>query len=270
MKTLWKLAASPFHSPSQEPLEFDHNIISPGPLNWAERTYLLDWLFKFSANTSPTTILKGDLRNVAGTAIDYTKVAAFVGTSTNYKLYNRLQIRYVPGPNGNFAGAPVVLQQATSIGTTASPLTLPPPLPAFFPGQKGPANSAAASVVHNNRVSSIVDGSPDKDGVEVFNTLTKFIGTTPVYWGDIGDKITFHSAGTLGYYTDPDFTPADYPSFYVYLNGRLDIRYYSRQAATPLAHFVKNPYPWGPGGGSDLAQAGLPPPAAPSPLYTAP
>ena len=76
----------------------------------------------------------------------------------------------------------------------------------------------------------INDGSPDSGAISAFNTLTgKALppGSSPVFWENIGTKITFSVANG----TAPGLVLQPYPTYYEYRNG---IRVSTRpQAASP-------------------------------------
>jgi len=88
----------------------------------------------------------------------------------------------------------------------------------------------------------INDGSPDSGAIRAFNTLTgKDLppGSSPVFWENIGTKITFSVANG----TAPGLVLQPYPTYYEYRNGtRVSTR---PQAASPLGNFAPNPYPFG-------------------------
>jgi hypothetical protein len=81
------------------------------------------------------------------------------------------------------------------------------------------------------RVASINDGSPDCDAVKAFNTLTGENVSNPVFWENIGTKITFWANGG----PSPQLVLQPYPTYYEFRNGRLVNTY--PQASTPRANF---------------------------------
>jgi hypothetical protein len=213
------------------------------PLNASERTYLIEWMFKYGASSDPRLAIPGnDFRDAGDLGTNENEVANFLDTETNYKLFNRLQIRYRVGTNG-FNGMPTVLRHSVATGDTVDPLGL---FPYIHNGQDGPAmtNSPFSGA---NRVSSIVDGSPDSLGIRAMNTLTAVGVANPVWWENIGNKMTFrHDGNAAGSFTMPDFAFANYPTHNIYVNGTFDRAI--AQWPTPFGHFVTNPYPFGPGG----------------------
>ena len=205
------------------------------PLTGVDRTYILNWLFKFAGNSNPSSgvIPGGDFRNAANTFQDESEVAAFYSLKTNYKLFNRLQIKYLDD------GAPQVIHQPTGIGDTVNPCGPWGPALAVYPGQSGPANGPPA-IVLSNRVTLINDGSPDAGAIRAFNTLMgNGVAGTPVFWENIGSSIKFYFSGA----TSPVITLQPYPTYYEYRNGRFFGS--TAQAAQPAGNFVPNPYPFG-------------------------
>jgi len=228
-------------------LDLSENFTTPNfiTLTPTDRSYVLNWLFKFGSNADPTTVIPGgDFRDSAGPFTDEGKVSAFIGTATNYKLYNRFQIKYRVSSGGGFNGAPTILHQETRIGTTKNPCGTVLGFLGTFGGQTGPNNGPppASPSGGGSRVSMINDGSPDSGAIRAFNTLTgKDLppGSSPVFWENIGTKITFSVANG----TAPGLVLQPYPTYYEYRNGtRVSTR---PQAASPLGNFAPNPYPFG-------------------------
>jgi hypothetical protein len=252
------------------------NFISLTPI---DRSYVLNWVFKFGSNADPTTVIPGgNFRDPASSGTDEGKVSGFIGTTTNYKLYNRFQIKYRVAAGGGFNGAPTILHQDTRIGTTKNPCGSVLGLLGTFDGQSGPNNGPPpASPAGGTRVTLINDGSPDSGAIRAFNTLTgKDLppGTTAVFWENIGTKISF----SVGNGTAPTVVLQPYPTYYEYRNGTLVST--RPQAPSPLGNFATNPYPFGtaiciglggitPGGRCGYA-TGAPEPSARVPPYTVP
>jgi hypothetical protein len=213
------------------------------PLTNRDRSYILHWLFKFAGNADPVTVIQGgDFRAPNGSSISSAEVAAFVGTPTNYKLFNRLQIKYLVNATGGFKGAPTILQATTSIGHTENPCGAVLGLAfGILPGQAGPNNGPPATV-GPTFVSIRNDGSPDAGAIRAFDTLEgKDLppGVTPVFWENIGSNVRFDAGGG----TAPTLTVQPYPTYYEFHNGMLVTTI--PQAASPLGDFVTNPYPFG-------------------------
>lgn len=211
-----------------------------------DRDYILKWMFKWGSNKNPATkIPGGDFRDAQNTRIDEDEVNNFRDTRTNYKLFNRLQIKYRPFGSG-FREPRVIKGFKTAIGTTENPchefvflgFTI---VPGLFPGQRGPADNKV--LIDLSRVASINDGSPDDGAVRAFNTLTgKDLpeGQTPVFWEDIGSQIKFKLDGS----TSPEVIVQPYPTYFIYKNGRFAPPAIP-QALTPLGNFQQDPYPFG-------------------------
>jgi Glucodextranase, domain B len=253
------------------------NFISLTPI---DRSYVLNWMFKFGSNVDPVTIIPGgDFRDPASAATDENKVSNFINTATNFKLYNRFQIKFRVGPGGTFQGGPTILHQDTRIGTTKNPCgSLVFGIIGTFAGQAGPNNGPPpATPAGNSRMSLINDGSPDSGAIRAFNTLTgKDLppGTTAVFWEDIGTRISF----SVGSGSMPTVVLQPYPTYYEFHNGTLVST--RPQAASPLGNFATNPYPFGtvsclglggitPGGRCGYA-TGAAEPSARVPTFTVP
>jgi hypothetical protein len=238
----------------------------PFALTALDLNYILLWLFTYGSNPNPTTVLstlgtgRGDFLDPLTNFTSAAQVAAYTGTVTNFKLLNRLQIKFLSNGTG-FTAAPTYLQQQVGVGTTINPcgaavvpplpvsafppiFTPPVTVPALFPGQIGPNNGPPAIRIvttanpNGIRVSQINDGSPDSGAIRAFDEISSAIAPTPVYWENIGSRITFTAGG-------PTATLAvqAYPTYDVYTNGLLTARI--PQAATPLGNFNAAPYPFG-------------------------
>ncbi len=83
------------------------------------------------------------------------------------------------------------------------------------------------------------DGSPDSGAVRAFNTLEGKNVSSPVFWENIGSKITFTVDGG----PNPQIAYQLYPTYYEYHNGTF-VRQYP-EAQTPRENFFPNPYPPG-------------------------
>ncbi len=106
--------------------------------------------------------------------------------------------------------------------------------------QTGPANGIIGPVPATNHISQINDGSPEIPGIRAFNTLTAMDEQTPLFWQNIGSKITF-TCGTPSA-TLPPITE-NYPTYNMYVNGAMV--FVRPQAALPNGHFFASPYPFG-------------------------
>ena len=200
-----------------------------------DREYILDWLFFYAANTDPTTVLPGG--NFRDSSIQFTSESTFtnfVNTPTNYKLVNRLQVKFRSAGSG-FNGPPTILNgPVPSIGTTINPCGYT----VTFAGQIGPANGSLP-IYEGTRMSQINDGSPDSKAVRAFNTLEGKDVTNAVFWENIGSRITFSFDGG----PTPQVVLQPYPTYYEYHNGALVHEY--PEAGQPVLNFNPNPYPSG-------------------------
>ena len=240
----------------------------PVSLSNVDLNYILLWLFTYGSNSDPGVVLpalgvtgRADFFDPATNFTSSAQVAAYLSSLESYKLFNRLQVKFLT--NGtSFLAFPTVLQQAVGVGTTTNPCgpaTVPPlivsvvppiftppvTVPALFPGQIGPKNGPPAIVVVNAanpsgiRISQINDGSPDAGAIRAFDEIS-FIVTPPdtVYWENIGSQITFSPGGPTG-----SIVQQPYPTYNIYVNGVLTaIR---PQAASPFGNFQAAPYPFG-------------------------
>ena len=226
-------------------LDLSNNFTTPNfiPLTLADRSYVLNWLFKYAGNPDPSTVIPGDFRNSATSFTDESKVANFLGTLTNFKLFNRFQVKFRVGAGGTFNGTPIVLQQKTGIGTTKNPCGTVLGFLGLFPGQAGPANGPPpVPSPTNTRNSLINDGSPDAGAIRAFDTLTGKdlpAGATAVFWENIGTRISFNAGGG----PTPTVVVQPYPTYFEYHNGKLVNT--TPQASSPLGNFQTNPYPFG-------------------------
>lgn len=201
-----------------------------------DRQYLLNWMFKFAGNPDPTTVIPGgNFRTLNDEHINYPKIAGFVSASTQYKLFNHLQIRYRLAAGGGFNGSPIVLHRMFS--NTAIGMTIDPIAGLEISGQAGP--NEGLLTIASDRVSLINDGSPDGLGIKAMNTLMAKDVANPLFWENIGSQIRFLANGS----TIADVTVQNYPTYYLYRNGRRVDVYV--QADNPSDHFYSDPYPFG-------------------------
>jgi hypothetical protein len=127
-----------------------------------------------------------------------------------------------------------------AVGQTPNPCGYTP----TFDGQVGPANSNGGplSAINGGNISQINDGSPDAAPVKAFNTLTgKNVSSfsSPVFWENIGSRITFSVNGG----TSPQVIVQPYPTYYQYRNGTLVSKF--PEALSPFLNFNFSPYPSG-------------------------
>jgi hypothetical protein len=222
-------------------------VFLPGPaqinIPMRDRRYILGWLFKHGGNTDPNTVIPGgDFRSASGDFIDESKVDAFVSAGTNYKMFNRSQIKYTLSLSGDgFDVAPTTIHADARIGITTNPLPLPP---STFPGQQAYLNGRSGASPGGGFYFSVNDGSPDVAGIRIFNNLMarNLPGSeTPKYWEDIGSQIRFRADGNPA----GEVITQPYPTYYIYRNGRFQQDATVVQPLTPDGHFYINPFPFG-------------------------
>jgi len=225
-------------------LDLSENFTTPNfqTLTGVDRDYILLWMFKYAGNANPGTVIAGgDFRDATDSHEVESEIQAFLGTPTNYKLFNRLQIRFLVGTNG-FSGAPTILHAHTATGNTVNPCGAVAGFLGVFGSQTGPSDQTGLVTGNNTRVVGINDGSPDAGAIRAFNTLMGKdlpVGQTPLFWENIGSKISLHYDGT----SSGDIAVQPYPTYFVYVNGKPTT--VIPQAWTPKAHFYMFPYPFG-------------------------
>jgi len=217
------------------PLNFPILTYPGAPANHnANRLYLLHWLFHFAGNSDPFSVIPGgDFRDPSDSHMSETELNSFVTTSTNYKLLNRFQVRYLQGDSG-FKGTPFLIQSLFAIGHTPDPLGVA----GVFPGQKGPNDGKFDSTQQS--IWQVNEGSPDVNAILMFNTLMgNAVPLGPTFWESIGSRIRFrYDNGTV-----PLVSVQVYPTYYEYRNGRFVGAY--PQAPSPEGNFFLYPYPFG-------------------------
>lgn len=254
--------------------------------------------------------------------MDYLKYEAYIADGHRFKLLNRFQVKYrVSLTNPNiFSAPPILLQHDARIGLTDDPtgvisgvesileptLALLSSIPEVdlytaFPGlaatveadanhtltypQAGPANGLIGPAPATTRISQSNDGSPDIPAIRAFNTLMAQHVAPPLFWQNIGSKITFQCGSATPLYQLPE----NYPTYYQYQNGVKTLNFV--QAAKPAMHFYGNAYPFGsypsygllpeifggplsfpdlPGGRNGIATTAGDDPSSPTPPYTVP
>jgi hypothetical protein len=196
-------------------------------LSATDKTYILDWMFKFAANAEPPNSFA-----------DETTLEAFedtAGTNTSYKLFNRLQIKYLV--NGSqFKAPPTLLEDDVLVGTTVDPI-----FGSLRPAQQGPAfdqqTTTGGNVFHQ-----IVDGSPEAVAVSAFNALT-----SPLEWNDIGDRIDEGVPLDTGSPFPARYSVENqiYPTYYIYereSDGGFYLITTIPEASSPSDNFDLVPY----------------------------
>ncbi len=208
--------------------------------------------------------------------MDYLKYQAYLADAHHFKLLNHFQVKYRVNLTNpfQFNGTPILLQHEALIGATVNPTGIPPdlgpalnylanlPPPFNIPyladayanhtlndPQAGPANGNIGEDPNQTLISQSNDGSPEIPAVRAFNTLMALDVQTPLFWQNIGSKITFKCGQATA--INPPITE-NYPTYYQYANG---IQVFVRpQAGTPKGHFFANAYPFG-----EYSSYGLPP-----------
>ena len=207
--------------------------------------------------------------------MDYSSFVNFTGLNnlingqkTKYKLINHFQVKYRVTPNGNqFLEPPKILHNDTLVGDTINPTGVPPNFPLPIPTlqdviafpilapakayaylispQEGPENGLTGTDAAHTQIAQINDGCPDIFGTRAFNTLEGLDVPSPVFWEDIGSKITFRCAFP---WTSPPLlgglVPQPYPTYNVYFNG-IDKKRPFVQFPKPTGNFNTAPYPFG-------------------------
>lgn len=185
-----------------------------------DRTYILNWMFFWGGNfTPPPDGFSGE-----------SDLQGFYSSRTRYKLFNRMQMKYLVA-GGKITSYAFVHQQ-TAIGSTTDPITNLLPIP----GNAGPSNNICAEQ-NNDTVHCVNDGTPDSPAVASFNTLAQ-----PLKWNDIGSRI---SEG-VPYNTSFALATQVYPTYFVYENLNRNAGKTRTQAPQPIGNFNLNPYPPGP------------------------
>lgn len=202
------------------------STIRPGPavgMTSDEKTYILRWMFKFAGNSAPPNSFATE-----------ESLNQFRNDLTNYKLYNRFQIKYLLSDDGTkFKEKPKILKDdvpATRIGTTIDPIFHNPD-----PGQKQEADGRQ-QIKDDKAYHQTNDGSPSGIAVKAFNALV-----SPLKWNDIGSTITFGIDLGFRY----EIKQQVYPTFYIYErieDGSFYLYQVIPQAATPEGNFNSNPY----------------------------
>lgn len=140
--------------------------VVPPSLNSSEKIYILNWMFKYAPNNPPPRSFSDD------NALD-----SYRKTRTNYKLYNRLEIKYLVS-GSQFSTGPQRLRQDKDVGVTIDPI-----LGRKLEGRTGPADGRTR-ITGNDTYHHINDGTPEARAVSAFNVLMD-----PLKWNNIGSKL---------------------------------------------------------------------------------
>lgn len=202
-----------------------------GLLSSTDKIYILNWMFRFGGNAEPPHSFA-----------DESTLEAFNNVKTNYKLFNRLQFKYLV--NGSyFSGRPVFTLPSsipkTDIGNTVDPIwgsTIP-----AHPGTPGLENGELISP-DNSTIHQINEGSPASPPVYAFNTLM-----SPLRWNDIGSRIDEGVPLDQGTPPVTGYTVENqvYPTYYIYerqSDGSFLLITTIPQASSPSGNFNSDPY----------------------------
>lgn len=191
-------------------------------LNPSERTYILNWQFRFAGNDCSVGLCPPD---------SFANNAAVEDVLNNhrdeYKLFNRLQLKYRVD-SGNFKGGnpDAILRRAAGIGVTHDPL-----FGIAVSGVGGSINDVYA-VKNSNAAHHVNEGSPAKFAVSGFNTLGN-----PLKWNDIGSRIVEGVAQNTG----KQVFVQVYPTYNTYTNGNQNDPQIP-QAPEPIQNFNTTPF----------------------------
>jgi hypothetical protein len=185
------------------------------PLTNVDCVYILNWMFKYAANDPPPDLLYPE-----------SVMRDFAGWRFNFKLYNRMQIKYQVA--GSKISTYEFVHQQTLIGITNEPCFGAPDA-----GESGPIDGETG-VQNGDTIYQVNEGSPDHLGVRAFNTLM-----FPREWSDIGSII--RQGLNLG--TSYTFATQVYPTYFVYENGLRNSAQTHVQAVNPSDNFNFAPYP---------------------------
>jgi hypothetical protein len=191
----------------------------PRPMTFAERMYVLNWMFHFAGNFCALN------RCPPSSFANDGDVSSFRTQRDHYKLFNRMQIKYLV-ENGAFKGAPIRLRKDVDIGVTHNPVF------DFITeaGVPGPANGSFD--FHPDVAFQVNDGTPASLAVAAFNTLA-----APWEWSNIGSRIEL--GPSLG--SGNRVVPQVYPTYFVFENlSKTDT---IPQAPEPIGNFTLTPYP---------------------------
>lgn len=186
-----------------------------------DKLYILNWMFKYGANSPPPDSFDGEeaLEN-------------FKKEKTNYKLYNRFQVKYLVNEDGTeFKDVPIILKSGTTTGSTIDPVSR------LIVFESTVGNHEGAIKIKGNKLYyQTNDGSPDDIAVGAFNTLRN-----QYKWSHIGSSICFGVDHKLKY----DFLYQKYPTYNLYeqqKDGEFKLVDSKKQAARPRDNFSTDPY----------------------------
>ena len=191
-------------------------------LNPDEKTYILNWQFRFAGNDCNVGLCPP-----ASFANNEAVLDNLNNHRDSYKLFNRLQIKFRVDA-GNFKGGSpdAVLHRAAGIGVTHDPLFGLP-----VPGASGVINDNYA-VKNANTAHHVNEGSPSAIAVSGFNTLA-----SPLKWNDIGSRIVEGASQKTG----KQIFVQVYPTYNLYSNGAQNDPQIP-QAPEPIQNFTTSPF----------------------------
>ena len=182
-----------------------------GFLTQVEKTYILNWLFKGGANPTPPASFaaKANIENFRENKI------------YNYKLFNRIQMKYVLNTSGQ-AEQITLIEEKAKLGKSRDPVLFGIAGLSEVEGENhGDTETADPSSIRS-------EGSPNSLTVDVFNVLA-----SPGVWSHIG--VTIMQGTSFGGGTGKSVDTTNFPTFNIYDNGAL----IDQQNSTnePLVHF---------------------------------
>jgi hypothetical protein len=186
------------------------------PLSLADKTYIINWMFKYAANNPPPN----SFANEQG-------LADYYNERGGYKLFNRLQIKYLVNIAGDrFEGlGPTINRSNIAVGVTSNPIW------GFGEAGRSGLHNGEVVIRNGNAMHQVNDGTPGAAPVSAFNTLA-----APRAWNNIGSRIV----QGVGLGTGKEVAVQVYPTYYIYKNLRKEREIL--QAPNPLDNFNEQPY----------------------------
>jgi hypothetical protein len=226
------------------------------PFSQADKTYVLNWLFKYSANFKPPPS-----SFLANEGPDIPKIDKFGDQLTEYKLFNHFRAMAPPSQPGY---SPSASEARAVVGNTMDPCRIYDitgffdwigqvingyPKDGAFVGKKGPYNALNNEPIKDHdRVTLIVEGTPDDMGLRAFRTLTGYdqgtIWSTITFFRHFSDYKATKSPQYGHTLTRPPIPRSvfggrintqTYPTYWIYVDGTLE--YEQIQASQPSALF---------------------------------
>jgi hypothetical protein len=239
------------------------------PLSTADKKYTLNWMFKFADNDEPPSSFQSNgiiSEDLILNFLDFGESSG-KGKFTNFKLYNRYQVKFQVSDLGTFKDNLVVSSEGSKVemGNTKDPARIYSlnssasidgiingligswiasiegyPSDGVFPG-KAQLNNGVISTDTVSYTMQCNEGTPDDDALKAFKTIT---GEDQGY---IWSSLTFYSGNEQ--YSESVFTRDPkpqktyegrintqvYPTYHIYVNGLL--QNIQEQASEPQALF---------------------------------